>query len=138
MPVNNKPTMLETAEQSHVVWTVEVKNDVRIKDLLGSDFWVHVAFMLKAGHRIEVTPQNRSYFTELFVLGASKNWAKVVELRTVVIIKDAKNESDGTYIVEFANEDKWRVTKNNEVLAKDFDDKESAKEWLKEHKKEIG
>lgn len=132
------PTETEPSEFTRTVWAVTIDNITAVEELSNKDYWAHIASKFKAGDRIEVTPKNKSYFAELFILGCSKNWAKVILLRHHVIIKDVEASVDkDNFKIEFTDIDKWRVTKNNKVLAKDFDEKKEAKIWLDEYKKEM-
>lgn len=132
-----KPTNIEEANYERTIWQVMPESKVKIEDLLKPDYWAHVAKRLKAGDRIEAVPEDRHYFAEFFVLGASANWAKLVLLREVTIIKDNESTVEEGFKVAFAGKHKWRVTQGTEILSKDHDDKASAEQWLKDHKKEM-
>ena len=91
-----KPTTIEESTYARTVYQVKPEISVTVKDLLEPDYWAHVAKQLRAGDRIEAIPDDRHYFAEFFVLAASTNWAKLVLLREVTLIKDnEKTESNG-------------------------------------------
>jgi len=132
-----KPTNIEESTYARTIWQVKPEIMVTVKDMLEPDFWAHVAKQLRAGDRIEAIPSDRHYFAEFFVLAASTNWAKLVLLREVTIIKNNdKTVTDG-FTVAFAGAHKWRVTRGDEILSKDHDDKASASKWLAENMQDL-
>ncbi len=142
MAIHKLPTQLNQAEYERTIWSITPPSETKIEDILKQEYWTHVSRYFKAGDRIEVIPEDRHYFLELFVLGASKKWAKVVAIRKVEIFdnKSKKADKDG-FKVEFVPAHKWRVTRttdgNREVISKGHEDQVAAETWLKEHKKEI-
>jgi hypothetical protein len=136
--INDIPTNTELAEYEGNTWQVTPVRGVKLEDLLNPEYWAHIAYRFRAGDRIIAIPPDRSYFVELFVLAASKNWAKVVLMREVILIEDSEDDKpvDG-FVVEFKGKDKWRVLQGNEILSKDHDDKKAAEKWLLAHKKEV-
>ena len=132
-----KPTNIEEANYERTIWQVMPESTVEVESLLKPEYWAHVAKRFKAGDRIEAVPEDRHYFAEFFVLGAAANWAKVILLRKVVLIKDNESTVEEGFKVAFAGKHKWRVTQGSEILSKDHDDKVSAENWLEEHRKEM-
>ena len=68
---------------------------------------------------------------------ASNNWAKLVLMRKVTIIKDNEKLVTEEFAIGFAGNHKWRVTRGNEVLSKGHDDRQSAEKWLADNKKDL-
>jgi hypothetical protein len=132
-----KPTNIEESTYARTVWQVKPEIKATIQDLLNPDYWAHVAKQLKAGDRIEAVPDDRHYFAEFFVLAASSNWAKLVLLREITLIKDNNPMEKEGFIVKFAGQHKWRVEKDGEVLSKNHDDQKSAAAWLANHIKDM-
>ena len=132
-----KPTNLEESTYARTIWQVKPEIAAKIEDLLDPDYWAHVANSLRAGDRIEAVPEDRHYFAEFFVLAASTNWAKLVLLREVTLIKDNDKSVTGEFSVAFAGAHKWRITRGKEVLKHGFDDKDSAAKWLADNLKEL-
>jgi len=132
-----RPTNIDESSYATVTWHVKPEMAVKTKDLLDPDYWAHVANRMRAGHTIIAIPDDRRYFVELFVIGASTNWAKVVLLREVTLIKGNQPIEKEGYIVKFAGAHKWRVEKDGEVLSKDHDDQKSAAAWLANHIKDM-
>lgn len=91
--------------------------------------------MLRRGDIITVLPDDNSYYSELLVLDVGKLFAKVVELRCVVI-ESSKSLSitlpEG-YEIKFRGPiQKWTVLRGKEIL-KDGMLKQQAENWLSEH-----
>lgn len=132
-----KPTNIEEAVAARNIWQVKPEIAVTVEDLLNPDYWAHVARRMRAGDRVEAVPDDRHYFAEFFVLAASSNWAKLVLIREVTIIKDNEKIVMDGFQIGFGGAHKWRVTRGEEVLSKGHDDKDSATKWLAENMKEL-
>jgi hypothetical protein len=133
-----KPTTIEQAEFSRNVWFVKPETTVTIEDMLKPDFWAHISRNMKSGDRIEVLPEDKHYFAEFFIMAASTNWAKVILMRKVDLVKDNEDSEVSGFIVKWAGpNDKWRVQNGNDVISKGHEDKETASQWLAEHLKSI-
>ena len=128
-----KPTSIEESTYARTIYQVKPEISVTVKDLLEPDYWAHVAKRLRAGDRIEAIPDDRHYYAEFFVLAASTNWAKLVLLREITLIKDNEKSVTDGFSIGFAGPHKWRVTRGEEILSKGHDDKDSAARWLTEH-----
>ena len=132
-----KPTNIEEAVAAHNIWQVKPEIAATVQDLLNPEYWAHVARRMRAGDRVEAVPDDRHYFAEFFVLAASTNWAKLVLIREVTLIKDNEKTVTEGFSVAFAGAHKWRVTRGEEVLSKGHDDKDSATKWLAENIKDL-
>jgi len=132
-----RPTNIEESSYARTVWQVKPEIAATVDDLLDQNYWAHVAHRMRAGHRIEAIPADRHYFAEFFVLAASTNWAKVILLRKVDLIKDNQSIEKEGYIVKFAGQHRWRVEKDGSILSKDHDDQKSAAAWLANHIKDM-
>jgi len=132
-----KPINIEEAVSARNIWQVKPEIAVKPTDLLDPDYWAHVARRMRAGDRVEAVPEDRHYFAEFFVLAASTNWAKLVLIREVTLIKDNEKTVLDGFSVAFAGAHKWRVTRGDEVLSKGHDDKDSASKWLAENMKDL-
>jgi hypothetical protein len=132
-----RPTTIDESSYARTIWQLKPAPDVEVEDLLDSNYWAHIAKKMRAGDRIEAIPDDRHYFAELFVLGASSNWAKVILLRKHVLIEDNKRIEKEGYIVKFAGQHKWRVEKDGQILSKGHDDQKSAAAWLSNHIKDM-
>ena len=132
-----RPTSIEESVSARNIWQVKPEIAAEVKDLLDPNYWAHVARRMRAGDRIEAVPDDRHYFAEFFVLAAATNWAKLVLIREVTLIKDNKAVEKDGYIVKFAGRHRWRVEKGGEILSKNHDDQKSAAAWLANHIKDM-
>lgn len=116
-------------------WMVVPEHGTPPQALLNQAYWAHVSAMLRRGDIITVLPDDNSYYSELLVLDVGKLFAKVVELRCVVI-ESSKSLSitlpEG-YEIKFRGPiQKWTVLRGKEIL-KDGMLKQQAENWLSEH-----
>lgn len=119
---------LHPAEYARTVYMVRVENHVLVADLLKPAFWTHVAAQLKKLDRVEVVPEDGSWYAEFMVLSVSANTARVVPLRVIQV--------DGTpisaiedYYVKWGNAGtKFRVHRKADkaIMASGFDTSEDA------------
>ena len=133
------PIEIKQADYTRLVWSITPEPNVTIEDILKPEFWANVSRNLRSGHRVEIIPQDNSYFAEVFVMAASTNWAKVILLRKVDLIeKNETNVETSGCIVKWAGpHDKWRITRGTEVISKGHEDESLAYAWLTEHLKTI-
>lgn len=124
------------AEYERNIWVVTPEAETPLEALLNPAFWAHVASSFKPWDHIEVRAEDGSYWAELLVQDASRNWAKVAVLRQVQLNGEAPRaeESDG-HIVEWSGpHTKWRVVrKADKAILKDSMSKADANKWLAEH-----
>jgi len=132
-----RPTSIEASDFARTIWQVKPEIKAKVKDLLEPEYWAHVAKIMKAGDRIEAIPEDRHYYAEFFVLAASSNWAKLVLLREITLIKDNETSVTEGFSIGFAGNHKWRVTRGKEVLSKGHEDKEAATSWLNKNMKDL-
>lgn len=78
-----RPTGLVLAEHKRNIWHCIPEAGTPFEAVLNRGYWAHVSRNLSAGDRIEVFPPERSYFAELYVLGAGKLFADVKNLRHI-------------------------------------------------------
>ena len=137
MATVKKPTIIDESTYARTIWCVKPEISVTVKDMLSPDYWAHVARSMRAGDRVEAIPDDRHYFAEFFVLAASTNWAKLILLREIPLIKDNEEVQTDGFAVKFAGAHKWRVTRGKEILSKGHDDKDSAAKWLADNLKDL-
>lgn len=108
------PTRMQLAEQVRNIWALTVPVGTLVKDLLEPGYWAHLARQLQPGDRIEVEPDNSSYFAELRVLDAGNQYAKVMLLREVSldVVEPSAAVSVPGHTVEWSGRHtKWRVVR---------------------------
>lgn len=100
--------------------------------LLQPSYWAHIADRLRPFDKIEVHPQDRSFYAELLVLQASRLSAKVHVLKKddLDVIDDATTENE--FFIKWKGAQKYSVIRAADKLAVQtgFDTKEAAMTWL--------
>lgn len=114
---------------------------IEFATLLEPSYWAHVAAMFKPRDRIEVYPEDGSYYAELFVVAAGRQWAKVVELRKVDLNAGAAIPVPAAeFVVNWGGPShKHRVIRksDNTVLKSGFSTPEEANAWLADYQKAL-
>lgn len=134
-----KPTRLKEAEHSRNIWLLSVPSDITLDNLLQPDFWAHVGAQLRPCARIEVVPEDMSWFAELIVLDCGRLWAKVAPLRFVELAGKADVPTPSAadaYKVEFKGPIKKHVVirQSDKVIVQEgIAQKEDAHRWIADH-----
>ena len=134
-----KPTRLVSAEHTRHVWLVTVPPDISFEQTHQPDFWAHVGAQLRPGARIEVMPEDMSWFGELMVLECDRLWAKVAPLRFVELagVNPDKGQSLAAgYRVEYKGPTKKHCvlrTSDNTIVQEGIALKVDAEAWIREH-----
>lgn len=71
---------LDLAEYKRSAWRAFPEEGTKYETVLTEAYWAHRAKDFKPGDKIEVIPDEMSYYSELLVIAAGQNWAKVIEL----------------------------------------------------------
>lgn len=126
---------LTESEFSRVVWTAVPEANTTLADMVKPEYWAHVAKFLKPGARIEIQPEDNSWFAELYVR-AVKDQAAVVHVLRAVTFDEApaqgEAQSGPAYFAKFCGAAKWRVYRavDNAVMAEKLDTREQADQWI--------
>lgn len=92
-----------SAEFVRTIHVASPEAGIAFDALLEPSYWAHVAHEMKAWDRIEVRPDDASYFAELIVLDVGRAAARVKPLRHVVLDSaDTGKLDDGEFEI------KWR------------------------------
>ena len=78
MPNPISQSKFKQAEFVREVFVISPPAGVGLDDILTREYWTNVAAKLKPMSRIEVMPMDNTFFAELIVTAAGKNWASVV------------------------------------------------------------
>lgn len=140
MPNPISQSKFKQAEFVREVFVISPPPGVGLDDILTRDYWTNVSAKLKPMSRIEVMPMDNTYFAELIVTAAGKNWANVV-LRDYVNlnpdIPSEKEELHAEFDVIFRGAlAKWSVVRKSDkvVLRDEFQSAEEAERWLDNYK----
>lgn len=142
-PVSLHGTRFKLAEQDRNVWSVELENETLLTAAADPAFWAHVAQKLRRGDRIEIYPENLTWFAELLVTDCGATWAKTQPLRMIeleaAIIPEILLEN-GRYKIDFAGKSEmYRITDNasKNVLKSKCKTSLEAQNWLNDYQRSI-
>lgn len=134
------PNQIELAEYVRSIYVVSPTPDTSFEEVLAPSSWAHIAQKIKIGSRIEVMPEDGSYFAELLVQDVGAQWLKLVVLRHVEITPAEKVVEDEIFKIQWAGPNaKYRVLRiaDLENMKDGFVTKTQASDWIREHKKAL-
>jgi hypothetical protein len=137
------PACMQPAEQVRNLWSVTIPNKATKSDLIRSDFWAHLANMLRPRDRIEAESEDGSYVADLIVLDAGTNYAKVTILREYkldVVEPQSQSSMPVGHKVEWSGRHtKFRVVRESDskVIKDGFATKADAFGWLASYGKAL-
>jgi hypothetical protein len=133
---------LRAAEFSRTVYAVVVPLDVTPEAVLEPEFWAHVAKDLKPYDRVEVIPDDGTWFSELIVVSATAIDAFVVELQHTHFSDHlVGRETTAKFVVNWGGPvNKYRVVRVSDgaMVHKGCLDKEEANLWLADYERALG
>ncbi len=136
--VHLAPSRMKQAEFTRVIYSVTCESGTTVDQLLESSYWAHVGQMFKPGDRIEVMPDDRSFFVELMVMAAGRLYADMTLLRSTDLEPPKAVEGGVPYEVEYAGDHvKFRVRQGKLVLKENFQSKAQAIKWAKNHQNAV-
>lgn len=134
------PAGLKQAHFTRNVFTLSVENHVLVSDILKPVFWTHIAAQLHKNDRVEVLPENGTWYAEFMVIASSSNWAKVVPLRIIQLDTEGVSTAalDEYYVKWGTQSTGFRVHRQaDKAVMKDekgkdlkFETAEQANEWI--------
>lgn len=128
------------AEYSRQVWHIIPDAEHTIEDLLRTEYWAHTCSKMSINDHIEAIWDDGNTYAEFKVLNKGDTWAKVALIHKADLSKsDAEApEKKEMFEVKWRGPRlKWAVERlsDGERLSSEHNDKETAAEWLVEHKK---
>lgn len=132
MPITNGK--VKPAEFLRNIYAATPEAGTKLEDILQPDFWVHVAKTLHISDRIEVIPEDGSFYAELFVVSVASNLVKVKllshhELHDVGAPAEPGDELEVVWRGQTAKHTVWRK-KDKHILKDGFATKQEAAQWL--------
>lgn len=128
---------VKEAEVVRRVMAHTAEHGVAYEDVLDAEYWTHAASKLHPGCRIEVVPEDSTWFAELFVTAVGRNWATVTPLRFVELAETVKPAAPEAkcYAEWKGNNKKYAVIrKSDQSIIKDgFADKKAAALWMEDY-----
>lgn len=135
------PSKFRETTQVNRHWTATPSVDTPFEDLLRPDYWAHVAANILPGDRIDVLAEDMSYFAELLVVDASRQWVKVKLLRKTELSSEESQpiEADDEHEVKWRGNRRWSVVRKADgaILQEELSSKSAAYAWLSEHQKKV-
>ena len=134
------PSRFKPSDGVRNVWVVVPEEGVPYEALLEDAYWAHVADKLRPMDRIEVLPEDGSYFAELIVRSAGRLYADVAELRKVMLDTAATASPDNRYEVRWKGpHHKHAVVRiaDGSVMQAGFDNKDGAMHWLSQNMRSL-
>lgn len=133
---------LMLAEQARNAWVVTVEAALTRAQIAHPDFFAHIASKLRPYDRIEVRSDDGTYFAELLVLEAARNYARVhvltwtdLSTKDVAQSQGAKGD-DKAYRVEYKGPHlKWCAIRNSDggILYEKEESKVAAQARVNDH-----
>ena len=135
---------LKLAEYVRNVYGATPEPGITLDDMVRPEYWAHVARTLRPGDRIEVCPDDRSWFAELFVVSQSDTDVRVAVLRSTKIeLPEVKplvqrsapkpgQKDDSSYEVKHRGAAGWSVVRkvDKAVVFEGGQSRRAAEDWL--------
>jgi hypothetical protein len=126
------------AEYTRTIWQATPEYGTPFEEVLKPGYWSHIAAQVKPWDRIEIKPEDASYFAELIVLVPDKVSVTVGLLYQVVfdeqVIATPPDQTVGFEVKWRGPISKWAALDPKGNVKQDkFESKELAEAWLKEH-----
>ena len=140
LPVVN----IKRAEHARTVWAVNVESAITMADLTRPDFWSHVANKFNAFDRLEIRPDDSSYWAELLVVACDRVWAKVLVLRHYQLTEAQKEDAaaaiDTGFEVKHRGHLRWCVIRksDSEPIKENFGSRREAQLYLEDYLLTVG
>lgn len=135
VPVAPKPRPKMLAESNFRLaqyvtnrWSVTLDDATPYGRVFEPDYWSNVARKLQIGDIVELHAESGSWFAELYVVGAHRLAAKVVELRKVDLASSPEvSDLASPLSVKWRGPNgKWAVMRGNDVMQSGFQTQEEA------------
>lgn len=109
---------LRPAEQDRVVYRAYPDTGTAYEDLLNPAYWAHTARTLKRFDRIEVVPEDESYYIELLVIRVIPGGVIVKELSKTVFDEPAmEDDALGDIEIKYSGPlARYRVTRKSDGI----------------------
>lgn len=145
------PGKMVMAEQVRVVYSVTLGSGIKVEDLLVPSFWSLYAAQLQPRDKIEVHPEDDTWYAEYKVRDCARTWAKMVQTFYVEFDKPdpgqreasdvAIQEALSLYKVLHRGPHKWSVVRSADgaVMTQGVQIRDEAESWLRTHvRNELG
>lgn len=129
------------AEYKRTVWVATTEGETKREHLTNPAYWAHVAAKMKPYDHIEVRSDDETFWAEYLVLACDRTWAKVQELRYIVLNKPAtEQKEDPDFTVEWKGPHrKFAVVRkmDNAIMKEEFTNRTEANIWLTSYRQSM-
>lgn len=132
------PQRFKLADYERNLWVVTPDAGTTLAEVMKPEFWAHCSHAMKPFDKIEVRAEDESYYAELLVRSAGKNWAVTSILAHVDLDQKAVHAPDEDYAVGWGGpHQKHRVVRKRDaaVVFQGGNSADEARAWLNEHLK---
>jgi hypothetical protein len=138
MELAMKPTSILLAEHTTATYHHTPEFQTSIDEVLGNDYWEHLARKLRPGDEIKVFAADATYYLHLVVRAATRNEVVLGVLSKVLFKSEAVITTSAKYDVKYRGPSvRWSVMKvaDGSVIRDNFQTQEEAEKWLTNHDK---
>lgn len=139
------PIRMKEGQYERTVWVITAHENTYPQDFTDPAYWSHVASKLRPWDRIEARANDGTWYAELIVLEAGRNWARVqllsaISLTTADIAMTQSNKLSAYEIVFRGPHSQWSVIRkaDREVVHEGETTQGGAVNWLNERMKAGG
>ena len=110
-----------------------------LADLLETDYWGHVQARFNINDRIEVNPDDGSFYAELLVRSTTFGYVVTAVINFVEFDGPvSKLTAPEEYLISFDGPfEKWQVKRLGQVLVSQLETRNLAETWLKNHLRDL-
>ncbi len=138
------PVRFKQFEFVNTKYSLTVESNTTIEDVQTPEFWAHISQQLRPYDDIRIVTDDGSWYADVFVLVAARNWARVkvkyFAQLTTSDVDQSQAEKIDTHRVEYKGPHrKWSVIRNQDdaYLKDGMQTQGEAAAWLKEHLKAL-
>jgi hypothetical protein len=134
------PSRFKQAEAVRNVWFAVLEEGTKFEEILDPAYWAHNAAKLRIGDRIEVAPDDGSFFAELIVRAQGNQFAKVALLRKVDLEPTTETSALDGFEVQWKGQQRKHCVvrlRDKQVVSEGFDTKTAAFAWLGQNAKSL-
>lgn len=124
------PSSIKPSEYVRTAYAIEVKHGQSFDDFKNPEAWAHISSELKIRDKVELLPEDGSFYAEGIVTGLTKTSVKVYfYLYTELSASQSKNK-ESPYEIGFAGKHKWRIVRKSDeaIIQHGFESREAAQE----------
>ncbi len=133
------PPRFDRAQGARNIHRYIMPREDELADLLETDYWAHVKASFNVNDRIEVNPDDGSFYAELMVRSTSLGYVVTAIINFVEFDGPAsKLEAPKEYLIGYDGPYlKWQVKRFNQVLIEKLETRDLAETWLKNHLRDL-